>query len=362
MKKYKLKGNAIAIDEKIWIGIDAHKKSLHVTAMNHEEVLCQRSIPSKKKHVRGFINEFRDCEIVAVYESGPTGYSLKHWLEELGCEAFITPVSKVPEIKGGKQIKTDRRDSQELAKLARAEMLEEVHDLGKKRYRQRELTRTRKQFVNKRTQVCNQIKSKLLFHGIEPPEDLKGNWSKAYLAWLESEPSGDFCLNLALKELTDEYRRLTKKIRRFKKEIKRLSKTQEFKKDANLLTSVPGVGVLTAMTFLLELGDVSRFDRCEEFASFLGLIPGEWSSGERQKETQIRWGNKRVRSALVESSWMLKARDPRMEKTYNRIRSNTNDSGKAIVAVARRLGLALRAMLREGEEYDYPGPAREPDS
>jgi len=358
MKKYKLKGEAIAIDEDIWLGIDVHKKTLHVTAMNDEEVLCQRSVPSNEKHVRGFINKFRNCEIVAVYESGPTGYWLKHWLEKLGCEAFITPVSKVPEIKGGKQIKTDRRDSRELAKLARAEMLEEVHDLGEKRYRQRELTRTRKQFVKKRTQVCNQIKSKLLFHGIEPPDDLDGNWSKAYLAWLESEPSGDFGLDLALEELVDEYRRLTKKIRRFKKEIKRLSETEEFEKDVDLLTSVPGVGVLTAMTFLLELGDISRFDRCEEFASFLGLIPGEWSSGERQQDTKIRWGNKRVRTALVESSWRLKAKDPQMEKTYERILSNTNDSGKAIVAVARRLGLAMRAMLREGNEYDYPGPAQ----
>lgn len=362
MKKYKLEGNAIAIDEKIWIGIDTHKKSLHVTAMNHEEVLCQRSIPNEKKHVRSFIDEFRDCSIVAVYESGPTGYSLKHWLEEFGCQAFITPVSKVPEIKGGKKIKTDRRDSLELAKLARADMLEEVHDMGQRRYRQRELTRTRKQFVEERTRVCNQIKSKLLYHGIETPEELSGNWSKAYLAWLESGPSGNPHLDLALELKVQQYRELTAKIRRLKKEIKRLSKTEEFKADADLLTSVPGVGVLTAMTFLLELGDISRFDRCEEFASFLGLVPGEWSSGEQQKDTEISWGNKRVRTALVESSWRLKSKDERMEETYKRIYSNTKDSGKAIVAVARRLGLAMRAMLRDRKQYDYPGPAEVPDS
>lgn len=359
MRKYKLEQEAIAIDEEIWIGIDAHKKTLHLTVMDPNEVLSRQSIPYAKKHVRAFIDRFCDCEIVAVYESGPTGYSLKHWLEEFGCEAFITPVSKVPEQKGGKQIKTDRRDSHELAKLARAGMLEEVYDLGEKQYRQRELTRTRQQFVEKRTRVCNQIKSKLLYHGIEVPDEINTSWSNDFLNWLESAPTGNPHLDLSLELMVEEYRQLTTKIRRLKKEIKKLAETEEFADEVELLTSVPQLGVLTAMTFLLELGDISRFDRCEEFSSFLGLIPGEWSSGERQRDSEVRWGNRRVRSALVETSWRLKGVDPQMERTYDRILSNTNDSGKAIIAVARRLGLALRAMLRKQEKYDYPGSTEE---
>lgn len=353
MKKYKLHRDAIANDKRVWIGIDAHKQSLHFTVIDECEVLSQTTTPNAKEHVRAIIGRLPNCEIVAVYESGPTGYSLLYWLEELGCEAFITPASKVPEQKGGKQIKTDERDSRELAELARAGLLGEVYDLGEEAYCQRELTRTRQQHIEHRTRVCAQIKSKLLFHGIKAPEELKQNWSKSHLHWLEAGPSTSDCVNIAVKSLVATYRHLTVQIRRLKKEIDQLAKSKEFSTDVELLTSVPGVGVLTAMIVLLELGDITRFDRCEELSSFLGLIPGEWSSGERQKKGScVRWGNKRARTALVEASWTLIGKDPRMRKTYERIKYRRG-SGRAIVAVARRLGLALRAMLRERQPYDY---------
>lgn len=356
MRKYKLEEDAIAIDKKVWMGIDAHKRTLHVTIVDYEGVLCEVTVPNGREHVEGLVRRMPDCEIVAVYESGPTGYSLLHWLEELGCNAFITPVSKVPEKKGGKQIKTDRRDSRELAEFCRAGLLDKVHDLGEEHYLQRELTRTRQQFVEKRSKTCTQIKSKLLYHGVEVPDGLKQNWSKKYLAWLASAPSGNRHLDLALELLVDTHRELTAKIKRLTSEIEELAKTKKFRGDVETITSTPQIGVLTAMIFLLELGDISRFGRAEEFSSFLGLIPGEWSSGESTRRGQrIRGGNKRVRTALVESAWRVKSKDPKLNATYERIKYRRG-SGRAIVAVARRLGLALRAMLREGEDYDYPGP------
>ena len=355
MKKYKLNEEAIAINKKIWLGIDAHKKTLHITVIDSESVLHELSVPHSREHVEGLIGKLPGCEIVAVYESGPTGYSLLHWLNELGCDAFITPVSKVPESKGRKRIKTDRRDSRELAEFARAGLLKEVFDLGEEHYRQRELTRTRQQLVDKRSKTCNQIKSKLLYHGVELPEGLKQNWSNKYLSWLASAPSGDEHLDLALQLLVETHRELTAKIKRLTKAIEKLAETDKFAKDVEIITSTPQIGMLTAMVFLLELGDISRFTRAEEFSSFLGLIPGEWSSGERTKKgSRIRWGNRRARSALVEAAWRVIGDDPKLKKTYERIKYRRG-SGRAIVAVARRLGLILRAMLREGKKYNYPG-------
>lgn len=160
--------------------------------------------------------------------------------------------------------------------------------------------------------------------------------------------------------MVSTYRALTAQIKRLDKEIEELAKTNEYKGDVELLTTVPQIGVLTAMIFLLELGDISRFDRCEEFSSFLGLVPGEWSTGEnRRKTSRVRWGNKRARTALVETSWWLIGKDPRMRKTYDRIKYRSGHSGAAIVAVARRLGLAMRAMLRDRKAYDYPGSQQE---
>lgn len=362
MRKYKLKNNNIANDKAVWMGIDAHKKTLHVTIIDSEEVLWKGSIPHGYEHVRGLVNRLENCEITATYESSCIGYRLKHWLEELGCTAFITPVSKVPDLKGGKQIKTDERDSLELAKLLRAGLLRQVHDLGERQYRQRELTRTRQKIREMRTSVGNQIKSKLLFHGIDGPEEIKENWSKDYLAWLKDGPSEDDGLNMIISELVDIYCTLDKKMRRLKKKIEALAKTEEYTEEAELLQTIPGVGPLTAMIFLLELGDISRFDCCEEFSSFLGLVPGEWSSGESQRKTKrVRWGNARARTALVEASWTLVGKDPRMKETYERIKRRRG-SGRAIVAVARRLGLICRAILRDGKSYHYPGHARRAES
>ena len=214
----------------------------------------------------------------------------------MDCTAFVTPVSKVPESKGGKQIKTDKRDSLQLARLARADLLDEVHDLGKERYCQRELTRTREQLMQQRSKICSQIKAKLVFHSIETPKGMKSNWSKKYLAWLANDPSGNPQLDVALNVMVGTYRALTTQIKRLDKEIEELAKTEEYKDDVELLTTVPQVGVLTAMIFLLELGDISRFDRCEEFSSFLGLVPGEWSTGEnRRKTSRVRATSERER-------------------------------------------------------------------
>ncbi len=354
MKKYTLERNVIATNEKVWVGIDAHKKTLHVSVINRDETLLQQSIPHEKAQVAGLVRRLPDCEIEAVYEAGPTGYQLLYWLRELGCEAFMTPPSRVPAQKGGKQIKTDARDSLELAELLRADMLKEVHDLGKTAYAQRELTRTRQQLVETRSGICARIKSKLTLHTVRPPESMSTNWTKAFLEWLESEPAGDnHELNIALKLFVGTYRHLTEQIKTLNAEIEQLAQSQHHRDNVELLTSIPGVGVLSAMILLLELGDVSRFDRCEEFSSFLGLVPCEWSSGQSQyKGPLTRAGNRRARTVLVEASWRAKGYDSRLHDIYERIRSRSS-AGKAIVAVARRLGLAVRAMLRDRTTYDY---------
>lgn len=354
MKNYTLNKNVIATDEKVWVGIDAHKKSLHISVISRDGTLLQQSIPHERAHVAGLVERLPGCEIEAVYEAGPTGYQLLYWLREMGCEAFMTPPSTVPQRKGGKQIKTDARDSLELAELLRADMLKEVHDLGEQTYSERELTRTRQQFVEMRSGICARIKSKLTYHTVRPPESMSTNWTKAFLAWLESGPAeGNYELNVALKLLVGTYRHLTEQIKALEADIEQLAQSEEYGEDVELLTSIPGIGVLSAMILLLELGDVSRFARCEEFSSFLGLVPCEWSTGDSQyKGPLTRAGNKRARTVLVESSWRLKGCDRRMNDVYERIRDRSS-SGKAIVAVARRLGLAVRAMLRDRTSYDH---------
>lgn len=347
----------IAKKQKVWLGLDVSKKNVAVTVLeaDNEKPLYQQKLPRGKQHIEGLFDKLPGCEVWACYEAGPTGYKTLRWLRECGAEAIMVPPSLVP-TKGGNRVKTDRRDSYTLARCLRGGMLDPVHDLTDEQYEHREVMRTYRQKVETRSDVCRQIKSKLLFHGIQPPEQLQGsNWSEAYLTWLESSPSGREWLDMVFAEMAADYRRLTKSIKRMKKGIKQLAK-QEYAEEVELLTTAPGVGLITAMTFLTELGDLDRFDNCEQFSSYLGMIPWENSSGQRTSRGGLtRTGNKRVRTALVEASWQVKSKAPHLEDVYDRIRARNGDDGSkiAIVAVARRLGLALRAMLRQKEGYKF---------
>ena len=131
-----------------------------------------------KEHVVGLVGRLDADEIVAVYEAGPTGYKLLEWLEEFGCDAFMTPPTHVRQKKGGKRVKTDRRDSYDLAEQARAGRLPSVHALGEETYCERQVVRTRGQLVEHRSSAKAQVKSLLLFHGVKAPERLKTNWSR----------------------------------------------------------------------------------------------------------------------------------------------------------------------------------------
>lgn len=359
MKKYKLKTKAISTTtKKVWMGIDAHKKTLHITILDDEgERIFTGSLPYGREHVVGLIKRLEDVEITAVYEAGPTGYQLLHWLRELGCNAFMCPPTHVRKLRGGTRIKTDERDSYTLAEQARAKMLPAVHSHEKKVYGQRQISRTRGQLVKHRSQAKAQIKSLLLYHGVRPPKDLKANWSKAYLQWLAEGPTNDGNLNLSIEALLQLIKSLSRQIKRLEARLKALQKEERWADQAERLRGIPGIGAITAMLLLVELGDVSRFDRCEEFASWLGLVPCEWSSGEGQHRGSItRAGNKRVRTALVEASWILVGKDKAMKKVYERIKKRRGAS-IAIVAVARRLALIIRAMLRDEKPYQYQSAA-----
>jgi transposase len=125
---------------------------------------------------------------------------------------------------------------------------------------------------------------------------------------------------------------------------------------ARLLMSQPGVGPITSMAFVLTMGDVSRFQRGKQVASYLGLIPREYSSGGKQRLGSIsKQGNRFMRMLLVEAAQIAVRCDPQMRNEYlHRCRSKAK--GVAKVAAARKLAIRLYWMLRTNT--GYPGVVR----
>ena len=200
----------------------------------------------------------------------------------------------------------------------------------------------------------------LLFHGRKAPRTLLERWSQSHVDWIAHLEWDNPALKTSMGALIQLYRYLNDQLKAMTAAIEELAQTDKYRERAALLTQIPGMGIYTAMSILIELQDVERFRRAEQLASFLGLTPSQHSSGERVRLGEItHCGNPRLRTRFVESSWTLIRYDMAMRSVYERIKHQTGSGKKAIVAVARRLALRVRRILLDRTAYQY-GDGRRP--
>ena len=130
------------------------------------------------------------------------------------------------------------------------------------------------------------------------------------------------------------------------------SRSEKYQENYKRLTSARGVGLITAMTFLLEIFDFGRFPKEDDFSSYLGMTPSQFSSGDKVRLGHItRQGNSNLRRVLIESAWTVIKHDPHLRDKYNRIKARGTNGKKAIVAVARSLAVRLRRCILDETEY-----------
>ena len=312
-------------------------------------------IPSQYHALRRLLDHFKDCKIKVAYEAGPCGFWLYDKLTEDGIEAIVVPPSLIP-IESGNKVKTDKRDSWKLAKLLESNMLKRVYVLTEEERMDRELLRTRHQLVSHRSDVARQIKSKLLFYGVVSPFPKKHRWSLKYVEWLKSLSLPSGYLKESLEVLIELYEYLSRQLMRINRKVVELSRIDKYRGRVRLLCTVPGVGLLIGMEILVELQDMRRFKSSEEIASYMGLTPSEYSTGEYTRQGRItRCGNWRVRTALIESSWILITKDPWMRSRYMKLKS-LKGSKRAIIAIARKLIIKLQRMFLDNVPYRVVNP------
>lgn len=341
----------IARDTHVWMGIDVHRKNAVVTILDDGKLEHTCSIPMQRAHFDALIDRLPGCWVEATYEAGYTGYELLGWLRDRGVDARMTAPSMIPK-RPGEYVKNDRRDAHKLARNLRGQMLDPIWDLSEDQYEDRELVRLRAKLVEERTRVAQRIKAMLAFHGAQLPGK---TWSEKRLCWLESRPTGRHGIDVALGVWTRVYRTLNEEISKVCDEIDRMTERAEYKVEVEILESIPGVGRVTSMTLLTEVADFRRFPNASQFVGYLGLAPGERTSDGRGHRGGLpRKGNPRLRNALVQAAWQVIRKDERLRRVYLRISSNHPKHGAqiAIIAIARRLALAMRAMLRDGTMYE----------
>jgi len=342
-------------NEGVFVGLEDSKKTWKLCVRSGGMVVHETSMPARYEVLRNYLNnKFPECQIIVMYEAGFSGFNLYDQLEADGWECVVTPPHTVTQEKVQRK-KNDRTDCRRLAKNLENRDYSRCFVPDKELREDRQISRTCGQVQADITRVCNRIRRMLEFHGLD--KDLPaGPWGsgsaytrlKQRLGETEMSDSLRFSFDVMFKEL-GQVRQLKKELLQ---QLRKLARSDRYRESVRLLMSAPGIGKLTAIRLVLEWGDVSRFGRKEEFASFLGLVPSDYSSGEEEHRGHItKQGNRRVRSWLVECSWVAIRYDPVLLEKFRRVLRNCGSKKKAIVAVARKLALRLRRLLLSKELY-----------
>jgi len=152
-------------------------------------------------------------------------------------------------------------------------------------------------------------------------------------------------------QLLDQYQFLENLIGQQTKLIRGLAKEPRYKDKVAILCTIPGIGILVAMEMLLELQDVSRFQKADQVAAYVGLTPSQYSSAEKIRMGRItRIGKNTLRALLVQASWQLIRKDGVMQEKYEKLKVRTGGK-KAIVAIARTLIIRMRRLLLDNTPY-----------
>lgn len=198
---------------------------------------------------------------------------------------------------------------------------------------------------------CARSRALLLFHGIEIPFSSRQQWTGPFVRWLHEVDLGNEYLNRSLKILVELFDYLSVEKKKLTHEVVELGREEKYAQRIKLLKTIPGIGCLSAMEIIVELQDITRFQTADEIAAYLGLTPSQYSSGEYVRMGHITHaGNDRVRTTLVESSWILIGKDPHMRSKYEDIKHRRGGK-RAIVAVARNLSIRIRRMLLDLVPY-----------
>lgn len=347
-----LKNVSVFVKNKVvFCGIDVHESFWVFCLICDGELLEKTRIPANYAMLKSTLNFYAAARTIRiVYEAGFCGFWLWRNLKADGYDCIVTPPNRIP--KAGSAVKTDKRDAQSLAQYLAADLLKAVSVPPPDIEADRRIGRSRKQTAKDLTRIKNQIKAFLHLHELKRPQDIKSNWSPSYLAWLTSLPFEYEADRMTLARYLEKYHRLRNDLAEVTHDLRKLAQSDKYRENYKRITALRGVGLVTAMTFLLELFDFSRFQNERQFSSYLGLTPSQHSSGEHVRLGHItRQGNTYLRGVLVESAWTVIRYCPHLQAKYNRIRARGTNGKKAIVAVARSLAVRLRSCLLHEQEY-----------
>ena len=341
----------LAAGEEVVVGVDAHRRDYKVCVWSCQrdapvaEWVCAPQVEALERRLAAIRGQVREI----VYEAGPTGFWLARGLQARGWRAGVISAAHLPQAAVGPD-KSDRLDARELGQWGSRGLLHAVDVPTAAEEAERELFRGRDRLCRQVRRIKQQIKSFLLFHGIEEPAGLK-TWSGSAVAALRRLTLRE-SLRWGLDELLENLGYFQERLRLATRRLRQVAARAECQERVARLRTIPGVGEITALGFALELPRPERFASGRELGRYLGLSPRVSSSGETTRQQgRHRSGQERLRAVMIEAAWQWRRRDALALARYNRVLSNTGNGNKAITALARKLAIVMWRIDTTGERY-----------
>lgn len=254
-----------------YVGIDTHLRNRAVTILTESNFHKRFSQdPNPELLARYLQRTFPEASYYSAYEASFCGFNIHRKLNELGINNIVVNPADIPTTDKEKRQKEDARDSKKIAMTLRSGELKSIYVPTKESEELRSLIRYRKTQVKDISRGKNRIKSNLYIHGINiPPEHQQASkyWSNNFTEWLKSVSHTTQYGTLVLQDMIETNLTLRSKLLKVTKDIREASKDDKYSKLCNLLLTIPGIGIITAMTILSELETIERFKSFDKLSS-----------------------------------------------------------------------------------------------
>jgi transposase len=339
----------------LFIGMDVHVRNSYLIATDEKGQVRKKSrVANDSNSLAAFLDDLGAESMRVCLESTTNSRPIVRFLQAYGREAGIDLTAQVLDARRLRIIaestaKCDRVDAAAICELARSNLkLPMCYIPDDEVFALREHLRSRQDLVRIRTMLKNRVHAVLHRRGILPPA--KGLFTMDGRLFLSQMP-----LDEAGREILERMMRLIdsldKELLESMRSLRAISQQPRWREESRRLRTTPGVGLVTSLTILAELGDWTRFRRRAAVSNYSGLVPVVRDSNEKQYRGGISHrGSNYLRAVLTEAAWVAIRRVPKYQGLYSRVRYKRN-AATAIVAVARELLEDAYTMLRKQEDF-----------
>ena len=341
--------NSNRVERQGVVGLDLGDRSSQVCRLDRETgvIVEERRVSTTTVSLQRYFGSLPPQ--LAALESGSHSLWVARLLRQLGHEVIVANASKVRAISASLS-KSDERDARCLAQLARVDpaLLAPVQPRSEESQRALAVVRAREGLVKARTMLINQVRGVVKSFGFRLPASSSASFAGKAQQMLPVE------LKAALEPLVRIIAELSQQIAGFDRDVEAWAERWEV---TRRLRQIKGVGALTALVFVLTLGDPYRFARSRAVGPYLGLTPGRRDSSTSRPQLPIsKQGDRLLRRLLVQASHYVLGpfgQDSDLRRFGLRLaeRGGKNGKKRAVVAVARKLAVLLHRLWVSGADY-----------